>query len=37
MEDEVEAIVRDFAPKGPGAENGTLSFRGYRGAGCSGC
>jgi quinol monooxygenase YgiN len=30
MQDEVEAIVRDFAPKGPGAEDGTLSFRVYR-------
>jgi quinol monooxygenase YgiN len=27
---EAEAIVREFAPKGPGAENGTLSFRVYR-------
>ena len=25
-----EAIVREFAPKGPGAEAGTLSFRVYR-------
>jgi quinol monooxygenase YgiN len=30
MQDEVEAIVREFAPKGPGAEEGTLSFRVYR-------
>jgi quinol monooxygenase YgiN len=30
MQDEVEAIVREFAPKGPGAEDGTLSFRVYR-------
>lgn len=30
MQDEVEAIVREFAPKGPGAESGTLSFRVYR-------
>ena len=25
-----EALVRDFAPKGPGQEDGTLSFRVYR-------
>ena len=25
-----EEIVREFAPKGPGAEAGTLSFRVYR-------
>jgi quinol monooxygenase YgiN len=30
MQDEVEGIVREFAPKGPGAEEGTLSFRVYR-------
>ena len=30
MQDEVEAIVEEFAPKGPGAEDGTLSFRVYR-------
>jgi quinol monooxygenase YgiN len=30
MQDEVEAIVEQFAPKGPGAEDGTLSFRVYR-------
>ncbi len=30
MQDEVEAIVEEFAPKGPGAEEGTLSFRVYR-------
>jgi quinol monooxygenase YgiN len=30
MQTEVEAIVQDFAPKGPGAEDGTLSFRVYR-------
>jgi quinol monooxygenase YgiN len=30
MQEEVEAIVREFAPKGPGAEEGTLSFRVYR-------
>ncbi len=26
----VEEVVREFAPKGPGAEDGTLSFRVYR-------
>jgi quinol monooxygenase YgiN len=30
MQDKVETIVREFAPKGPGAEDGTLSFRVYR-------
>ena len=30
MQDAVEAIVEQFAPKGPGAEEGTLSFRVYR-------
>jgi quinol monooxygenase YgiN len=30
MQDKVEAIVQEFAPRGPGAENGTLSFRVYR-------
>src|SRR5580704_12438606 len=30
MQDEVEAVVQEFAPKGPGAEDGTLSFRVYR-------
>lgn len=30
MQDDVEAIVEEFAPKGPGAEEGTLSFRVYR-------
>ncbi len=30
MQDEVETIVREFAPKGPGTEAGTLSFRVYR-------
>jgi quinol monooxygenase YgiN len=30
LQDEVEAIVEEFAPKGPGAEEGTLSFRVYR-------
>jgi quinol monooxygenase YgiN len=29
-QDKVEAIVREFAPQGPGAEDGTLSFRVYR-------
>jgi quinol monooxygenase YgiN len=28
---EAEAIVREFAPKGPAAEEGTHSFRVYRG------
>ena len=30
LQDTVEAIVQEFAPKGPGAEDGTLSFRVYR-------
>jgi quinol monooxygenase YgiN len=30
MQAEVEEIVAEFAPKGPGAEAGTLSFRVYR-------
>jgi quinol monooxygenase YgiN len=30
MQDKVEAVVREFAPIGPGAEEGTLSFRVYR-------
>jgi quinol monooxygenase YgiN len=30
MQAEVEEIVREFAPRGPGAEDGTLSFRVYR-------
>jgi quinol monooxygenase YgiN len=30
MQEKVEAIVQEFAPKGPGAEDGTLSFRVYR-------
>jgi quinol monooxygenase YgiN len=30
MQNKVEAIVQEFAPKGPGAEDGTLSFRVYR-------
>ena len=29
-QDKVEAIVREFAPLGPGTEEGTLSFRVYR-------
>jgi quinol monooxygenase YgiN len=29
-QDKVEAIVREFAPLGPAAEDGTLSFRVYR-------
>jgi quinol monooxygenase YgiN len=29
-QDKVEDVVREFAPKGPGAEDGTLSFRVYR-------
>jgi len=29
-QDRVEAIVREFAPAGPGQEEGTLSFRVYR-------
>jgi quinol monooxygenase YgiN len=29
-QDKVEAVVHEFAPKGPGAEDGTLSFRVYR-------
>jgi quinol monooxygenase YgiN len=29
-QEEVEAIVREFAPKGPESEAGTLSFRVYR-------
>jgi quinol monooxygenase YgiN len=29
-QDKAEAIVREFAPRGPGAEDGTLSFRVYR-------
>jgi quinol monooxygenase YgiN len=27
---EAEEVVREFAPQGPGAEDGTLSFRVYR-------
>jgi quinol monooxygenase YgiN len=30
MQAKAEAIVREFAPRGPGAEDGTLSFRVYR-------
>lgn len=30
LQAEAEALVQEFAPKGPGAENGTLSFRVYR-------
>jgi quinol monooxygenase YgiN len=30
MQAEVEQIVREYTPKGPGAEDGTLSFRVYR-------
>jgi quinol monooxygenase YgiN len=30
MQADVEAIVQEFAPKGPGSEDGTLSFRVYR-------
>ena len=30
MQAKVEAIVTEFAPKGPGTEDGTLSFRVYR-------
>src|ERR1700722_6172939 len=30
MQDKVEAVVQEFAPKGPGAEDGTWSFRVYR-------
>ncbi len=30
MQARAEEIVREFAPKGPGAEPGTLSFRVYR-------
>jgi len=26
MQDKVEAVVQEFAPKGPGAEDGTLSL-----------
>jgi quinol monooxygenase YgiN len=30
MQAKAEAIVQEYAPKGPGAEAGTLSFRVYR-------
>lgn len=30
MQAEAEALVEEFAPKGPGQEPGTLSFRVYR-------
>ena len=30
LQAEVEAIIQDFAPKGPGTEEGSLSFRVYR-------
>lgn len=30
MQAEAEAVVREFAPKGPALEDGTLSFRVYR-------
>jgi quinol monooxygenase YgiN len=30
MQDKAEAVAQEFAPKGPGAEDGTLSFRVYR-------
>ncbi len=30
MQEKAEALVREFAPEGPGAEEGTLSFRVYR-------
>jgi quinol monooxygenase YgiN len=30
MQARAEAIVQEFAPKGPGVEDGTLSFRVYR-------
>jgi quinol monooxygenase YgiN len=30
LQSEVEAIVQEFAPKGPGVEEGTVSFRVYR-------
>jgi quinol monooxygenase YgiN len=29
-QDKVEAVVHEFAPKGPAVEDGTLSFRVYR-------
>jgi quinol monooxygenase YgiN len=30
MQDKVEEVVREFAPLGPGTEEGTVSFRVYR-------
>jgi quinol monooxygenase YgiN len=30
MQAKAEAVVREFAPKGPAVEEGTLSFRVYR-------
>jgi quinol monooxygenase YgiN len=30
MQAKAEAVVQEFAPQGPGAEDGTLSFRVYR-------
>jgi quinol monooxygenase YgiN len=30
LQDKVEAVVQEFTPKGPGTEDGTLSFRVYR-------
>jgi quinol monooxygenase YgiN len=30
MQEKAEAVVREFAPNGPGVEDGTLSFRVYR-------
>jgi quinol monooxygenase YgiN len=30
MQAKAEAVVREFTPKGPAAEDGTLSFRVYR-------
>jgi quinol monooxygenase YgiN len=30
MQDEAEAVIHDFVPKGPEPEPGTLSFRVYR-------
>lgn len=36
-QDKVEAVVHEFAPKVPAAEDGTLSFRVYRDPGKPGC
>src|SRR5215475_8975011 len=30
MQDKAEVLVREFAPKGPAIEDGTVSFRVYR-------